>query len=66
MANFSNVKSEMKTLEQINHDYQTIMNGYQQPQDFGNNGQINPHVYFEQFSVYDKSLQSTSTASIIC
>lgn len=56
----------MKTFEQINHDYQTIMNGYQPTQTYGGNGQMNPHVYFEEFSVYDKSLQSTSSASIIC
>lgn len=54
----------MKTFEQVNHEYEKIMNGYQQIQI--HNGQMNPHIYFEEFSVYDKSLQSTSSASIIC
>lgn len=56
----------MNTFEQIDQDYQTIMNGYQPTQTYGGNGQMNPHIYFEEFSVYDKSLQSTSSASIIC
>lgn len=56
----------MKTFEQISQDYQLIMNGYNQPQNCYDGQQLNPHVYFEEFSVYDKNLQSTSISSIMC
>lgn len=54
----------MKTFDQIERDYQTFMNGYQQSQ--SSVEQMNPHVFFEEFSIYDKNLQSTSATSVIC
>ncbi len=54
----------METLKQITKDYEAVMHGFQFNPLFCETERMNPHVHFEEFSVYDKTLISKSTASI--
>ena len=53
------------TKEQIQEDYKKLMNSFVDNPLFENSGDLNPNVYFEQFSIFDKSLQSTATTSFV-
>lgn len=54
----------MNNLNQITKEYADIMRGFDFPQSFNNPAPMNPYVFYEEFSVFDKSLQSKSFASI--
>lgn len=54
----------MNSLDQINKDYADIMHGFQFNPIFNDPADMSPHVYYEEFSVFDKSLKSKSFASI--
>lgn len=55
----------MKTFQQIADDYAQIMHGYSENILFHTGNNINPHVYYEEFSIFDKSLKSKSATSLI-
>ncbi len=53
---------KMKKSQQINNDYQTLMQGFQPPK--VNVEQLTPFVYFKKFSLYDQNIQTISTTSL--
>lgn len=56
----------MKTaFQQFENDYAKVMHGYGKKILFQGGNSINPYVYFEEFSIFDKSLQSKSATSSI-
>lgn len=55
----------MKTFQQMADDYAQIMHGYSENILFQSRNNINPHIYYEEFSVFDKSLKSKSANSLI-
>ena len=55
----------MKTFQQMSDDYAQIMHGYSENILFQSGNNINPHIYYEEFSVFDKSLKSKSATSLI-
>lgn len=51
-------------MQQFANDYAKIMRGYDCAP-CQNGEQLNPNVYYEEFSIFDKSLQYTSVNSLM-
>ena len=59
------MKKNKTTLNQIVRDYNKIMESFEGDKSNKEKDKINTHVYFEQFSVYDKKMVSQTTAKLI-
>jgi len=59
------MKKNKTTLNQIVSDYNKIMESFEGDKSNKEKDKINTHVYFEQFSVYDKKMVSQTTAKLI-
>lgn len=55
----------MRTFQQISDDYAKVMHGYDESVLFNMGNRINPYEYYEEFSIFDKSLKSKSATSLI-
>lgn len=58
-------KVKQTAFQQFENDYAKVMHGYGKKILFQGGNSTNPYVYFEEFSIFDKSLQSKSATSSI-
>lgn len=57
-------KNKKNTMVNIKKEYEKIMNSYNPSPLLESNKEMNPNVYFEPFSIYDKQQKNYTTASL--